>query len=147
MTSADNQLFNDPEAMRRRVAEQIEQAQQRAEKMTDFTDRLKALEAEATTPHDDVWVRVNSAGLLLDIAFSDRALEGTADQLSAMVKQVYQDAQRKVAQAAVEFAQQEMGDDIAGRMRGDYESRLGELDEDDDTDDYRDGLRGMQWNR
>lgn len=149
MTEASSNLFGDPAAARERVAKQIEEAQARAERARALTEQLQQIEVEASSKRREATVRVNASGLLLGLQFSETAFDVTLDQIAEIVMDTYQQAQRAAAAQALELTEQQMGDEVAGRMRADFESRLGSIDdnEPDPDQDRRDGMRGMLWNR
>lgn len=140
-------MFNDPQAARERVARQMEEAHERAAKAASLTDQLKEIEIEAQSPRREVMLQVNASGILLDLEFGESATELSLEAIADLVLATYQDAQRQAAQRAVALTEETMGEEIAGRMREDYESRLGSLTDDDDDDDPSQGMRGMVWNR
>lgn len=147
VTDSTQSMFTDPEAMRERVARQMEEAHERAANAAALTERLKQIHVDVDSKRREVSLQVNASGLLTDLKFGPAATELSLEAIASLVLETYQNAQRQAAQQAVALTEEAMGEDIAGRMRSDYESRLGAIGDDSSDDDQQYGMRGMLWNR
>lgn len=124
----------DPEALIAQVERQVLEAEQRAASATQLVQQIEAIEAEGRSRDGDVRVRVDSSGRLTGISFDAAALSLSASQLEVTVLGVAREAQRSAARAAIELAEASLGDGLASQLRGEYESRLGSLDDERQTD-------------
>ena len=125
----------DPDELIARVEREAEAAQERAIVAQRFAADVAALRSEARSPKGEVTLGVDTSGRLTSLVLTDDALELAPAELSALILQTAATAQKRVARAAVALSEEVFGaqDGVVGQLRGEFEARVGDLDEDDDA--------------
>lgn len=123
----------DPEELIAQVERDVVAAEARAAQAQQFAAEVTAMRGEARSPRGEVRVAVDLGGKLLDVAFSDDAVELSPQALARLVLTTADEAHRRAGRQAMQHAEQLYGADAAVtiEMRREFESRIGSLDEPD----------------
>lgn len=123
----------DPDELIARVERQAAEAQERAVVAQRFADDVAALRSQARSPKGEVTLGVDTSGRLTSLVLTDGALDLAPTELSALILAIAATAQKQVARAAVALSSEVFGetDGIVGQLRGEFEARVGPLDDDD----------------
>lgn len=114
------------------VGRQVLAAQAKADTAAALVARIGDIRSSETSPYREVSVTVDSSGRLVDISFTESAARRTPAELSRVVIEAAARAQRRAAREAVALADEAFGEGsgLSTQMIGEYEARLGSLDED-----------------
>lgn len=101
-----------------RVTAQIEQAQERARRATALRQQVEQLTGEARSPRQELRVRVDAQGRLLDLELSDAALDLGPRDLAQLVLRTAATAHRQAAEQVGRLAEEAFGEgsDLARRV-------------------------------
>jgi hypothetical protein len=125
----------DPDELIALVERQAAEAQERAVVAQRFAADVASLRSESRSPNGEVMLDVDTSGRLTSLRLADSALELSAADLSALILATAATAQKRVARAAVALSEEVFGPDdgVVGQLRGEFEARVGALDEDDEA--------------
>ncbi|NTW41899.1 MAG: YbaB/EbfC family nucleoid-associated protein [Cellulomonadaceae bacterium] len=120
MTPADS-----PEQALTQVTAQIEQAQERARRATELRQQVEQLSAEVRSPRQEIRVRVDAQGRLLDLELSEAALDLGPARLAALVVRTSATAHQRAAEQVGRLAEDAFGvdSDLARRVTAEVNER------------------------
>ncbi len=113
------------ETTQARVTAQIEQAQERARRATALRQQVEQLTGEARSPRQELRVRVDAQGRLLDLELSDAAVDLGPRDLAQLVLRTAAAAHRQAAEQVGRLAGEAFGEDsdLARRVAAEAEAR------------------------
>jgi len=116
-------LWGDPEQARQRLKDQIQQAQDFAERAKHARVALEAVSGRASSSRRDITATVDASGRLVDLTFTEQALQRSTQDLAREVLAAVAQAQRVAGAAALEIASEVYGEDSASTsaLREEYE--------------------------
>ncbi|WP_181408391.1 YbaB/EbfC family nucleoid-associated protein [Schumannella sp. 10F1B-5-1] len=132
---SDARLWSgDPDEIVAQVERQVLAAQARSDAATRLVTEIESIEAAGSSSGGEVTVRVDSSGRLQGVAITAESLRSGPEQLEKLVLEASAAAQKRAARAAVRLTESSIGGGLVDQLRGQYESRLGDLGEPDEDD-------------
>ncbi|QAY60102.1 YbaB/EbfC family DNA-binding protein [Microbacterium protaetiae] len=127
----DATLPGDPDLTIARVQEQVEQAQQRARVAQQMRVEVEAVRGKATSPRRELAVTVDASGRLVDVELSDAAMDLRTRDLSRLIVETAQAAQRDAGEQAVAVTSRAFGDEspVVARLRDELDARAAEAED------------------
>jgi hypothetical protein len=118
-------MWGDPDAVLAQVEEQIRGAQANAVKAQQLEADMKTLLGRAVSPGREITAGVSASGLLVELKFTERALEWDEKALAKNVMDTVNAAHRKLGEQAVALSAEAFGEDsaITARLRAEAEAR------------------------
>ena len=113
----------DADAAIARVEQQIAAAQEQAQRAHEFQGRIAAVRGVARSPRGHVEVAVDAGGRLSAVDLSPAAMDLSPRELSALLVETAQTAQRVAGEQAVQLAEEAFGADsgAVGRLRAEVD--------------------------
>jgi DNA-binding protein YbaB len=109
----DFDVWQNPEAARARIQEQLEQAQRAAVKATAVRDQIAAIRGTATSRDRAVTAVCDASGALLDLELADDVQDANPRALAQQIVATVREATAKAGAQAVAVAQEAFGEDSA----------------------------------
>ena len=118
-------MWGDPDAVLARVEEQIRGAQANAVKAQQLEADMKTLLGRAVSPGREITAGVSASGLLVELKFTERALEWDEKALAKNVMDTVNAAHRKLGEQAVALSAEAFGEDsaVTARLRAEADAR------------------------
>lgn len=114
------------EAALRKIDAQVAGAAVHAERMQILAASIASVDATERSHNDELSVTVDVAGRLLDVTFSDRALDLGRERLAEVLLTTVRAAYRSASERSVELAAEVLGEDspTVTKIRTDAETRM-----------------------
>jgi hypothetical protein len=117
--------FHDPDEALVRIQRDIASAKERAERAQEVRARIDTVRGVGRSPRGELLVEVDASGMLRDVTLTEAAMALQADDLSQLIKDAAQTAQRDAGSRTVALAQDAFGEESAmvAHLRSEVEQR------------------------
>lgn len=118
-------VWGDPDAVLARVEQQVLQAQVNAVKAQQLEADMKSLLGRAVSAGREITAGVSASGLLVELTFTERALEWDEKTLAKNVMDTVNAAHRKLGEQAVALSAEAFGEDspVTARLQAEADAR------------------------